>query len=155
MLPETVPTNGNGARSDHGPNEIQSQAPGLVDSSPMGRFEDSELWMESMRLASRVIQMVKECDDETLARSLQESSIALPSLIADAYERGNAKESLGLLRAARGICAQIRTRLFLASRLECLPVNDVAEVVNMTHDVTKQVGNLFAALKRYTERRAQ
>ena len=130
---------------------IRSDAPRVP--SPLGRFEDSDVWLASMRLATRVMELVSNSDEDqrgdvALCNSLRESSIALPSLVADAYERRYPAEQLEPLSAARGMCARVRTGLFLMSRLDLLPLDKLAEIVEATHELSGQITDKMASVER-------
>ena len=68
------------------------------------RFEDLEVWKESMRLATRVYESLKKTTDYGLRDQMQRSAVSIPSNIAEGYERNSNKEFIQYLYIAKASC---------------------------------------------------
>jgi four helix bundle protein len=84
----------------------------------MLRFEDLEIWKESMRICKEVYAHLKECRDFGFRDQIQRASVSVPSNIAEGHERKSVKETTQFLYIAKGSCGELRTQLYLAVSLE-------------------------------------
>ena len=80
------------------------------------KFEDLEVWKESMRLALEIYTNFKTSKDYGLKNQIQRSAVSIPSNIAEGYERGSNKEYIQFLNYSKGSCAELRTQLYIAKR---------------------------------------
>jgi four helix bundle protein len=83
----------------------------------MFRFEDLEVWKESMRICTAVYSAMKPCKDFGFKDQIQRAAVSVPSNIAEGYERKGTKESTQFLYIAKGSCGELRTQLYLAISL--------------------------------------
>ena len=84
----------------------------------MLRFEDLEIWKESMRICTAVYSAMKPCKDFGFKDQIQRAAVSVPSNIAEGYERKGTKERTQFLYIAEGSCGELRTQLYLAISLE-------------------------------------
>ncbi len=84
---------------------------------PVRKFEDLDVWKESMRLSVKVYRELGNCTDFGLRNQMQRSSVSVPSNIAEGFERASTKEFIRFLRIAKGSCGELRTQIYLAIRL--------------------------------------
>ena len=80
-------------------------------------FEDLEVWKRASRLAVDVCAAVQHLKVSGLRNQIQRSSISVPSNIAEGAERDSAGDFIRFLRISKGSCAELRTRLYICSRL--------------------------------------
>ena len=78
------------------------------------RFEDLEVWQDSMKLCKKIYAAFKNCKDYTLKDQICRASLSIPSNIAEGYERKGSKETVQFLYIAKGSCGELRTQLYLA-----------------------------------------
>jgi four helix bundle protein len=78
------------------------------------RFEDLEIWKESMEICQEVYAALKECRDFGFRDQIQRASVSVPSNIAEGYERKSKKETSHFLYIAKASCGELRTQLYLA-----------------------------------------
>ena len=81
------------------------------------RFEDLEVWQDSMKLCKKIYSALKDCKDYGLKDQICRASISIPSNIAEGYERKGSKETIQFLYVAKGSCGELRTQLYLATDL--------------------------------------
>jgi four helix bundle protein len=77
------------------------------------KFEDLEVWKESMRLAVDVYHHFKSLHDFGFRDQIQRSAVSIPSNIAEGFERHSNKEFIQFLFVAKGSAAELRTQLYL------------------------------------------
>ena len=81
------------------------------------RFEDLEVWKESMRLTVEIYNQFKSINDFGLCDQMQRASVSIPSNISEGYERNSNKEFIRFLYIDQGSCGELRTQLCLATEL--------------------------------------
>jgi four helix bundle protein len=81
------------------------------------RFEDLDIWKESMRICTAVYGTLKTCKDTGFKDQIQRASVSVPSNIAEGHERKSVKEYTQFLYIAKGSCGELRTQLYLAISL--------------------------------------
>ena len=86
-------------------------------STTIKRFEDLEVWKESMLLATRVYQSMEHSRDFGLRDQMRRAAVSVPSNIAEGYERDSNKEFVHFLNYSRGSSGELRTQVYLAAKL--------------------------------------
>ena len=74
------------------------------------KFEDLEVWKESMKLASCVYKEFKSVRDYGLRDQVQRAAVSIASNIAEGFERRSNKEFIQHLYIAKGSCAELLQR---------------------------------------------
>lgn len=107
-------------------------------------FEELEVWKRACRLAVDIYQATAELSPYSLRDQRQRAALSIPSNIAEGYERDSSKDFLRFLRIAKGSAAELRTQLYSARKLECLP----DEFVDRSLNETKEIGAMTQGLVR-------
>lgn len=81
------------------------------------KFEDLEVWQESMRLAFKIYDTLRDCRDYGLRDQMQRAAVSIPSNIAEGYERNSNKEFIQYLHIAKGSCSELRTHIYLGIQI--------------------------------------
>ncbi len=82
------------------------------------KFEDLEVWKESMQLAFLIYRQFNSNHDYGFKDQIQRSAVSIPSNISEGYERNSNKEFIQFLYIAKGSCGELRTQLYLAIELQ-------------------------------------
>jgi len=77
------------------------------------KFEDLDVWKESMRLVIDIYENLKNCNEFGLKDQIQRSAVSIPSNISEGYDRASNKEYIQFLHIAKGSCAELRTQLYI------------------------------------------
>ena len=81
------------------------------------RFEDLQVWKESMQLAVRVYEEMTSARDFGLKDQMQRAAVSIPANIAEGYERGSNREFVQFLHYSQGPGGELRTQIYLAGKL--------------------------------------
>ncbi|MDP2279477.1 MAG: four helix bundle protein [Nitrospirota bacterium] len=81
------------------------------------KFEDLEVWQESMRLTLKIYDTLRDCRDYGLRDQIQRAAVSVPSNIAEGYERNSNKEFIQYLHIAKGSCSELRTHIYLGIQI--------------------------------------
>ena len=111
------------------------------------KFEDLEVWKESMRLAVNLYRLLKECRDFSLRDQMQRAAVSIPSNIAEGYERKSNKEFIHYLYISKGSCSELRTQLYLAIKTGIVDGNCGEECLETTRRISAMLFNLIKSRK--------
>lgn len=116
-------------------------------SEKIRKFEDLEVWKESMRLAVKIYDCLKDCRDFGLRDQMQRCSVSIPSNIAEGYERNSNKEFIRYLYIAQGSCAELRTQLYIAKQTGALPESMGEKLLETTKKISAMLAKLIKTRK--------
>src|SRR3954467_7903302 len=83
-------------------------------------FEDLEVWQRGCRLTVEIFKNFATCKNFSFRDQVQRAALSIPSNVAEGSERGSTKDFAHFLNIAKGSCAELRTQLYIARRLELL-----------------------------------
>lgn len=113
----------------------------------ISRFEDFEVWKESMRLVTDIYHSLKTCSDYGFRDQMQRASVSIPSNIAEGFERQSNREFLKYLFIAKGSCAELRTQLYLARQIKIIPEETAKQFIEKTKKISAMLSKLIATRK--------
>ncbi len=92
------------------------------------KFEDLIIWQKGVEMAVLVYNLFKDSKDFGFRDQVQRSSVSISSNIAEGYDRQSNNEFIRFLRIAKSSCAELRTQLIIAQKVEIVVIsNDVIE----------------------------
>jgi four helix bundle protein len=113
------------------------------------KFEDLEVWKESMNLSILIYRALKDCKDFGLRDQIQRASVSIPSNIAEGYERKSNKQYLYFLRISQGSCAELRTQLYLAGEIGEISKVQSYEFVSLTRKISGMIHRLIESRQHF------
>ena len=115
--------------------------------SKIEKFEDLEVWKESISLATEIYSILKICKDFSLKDQMQRSVVSIASNIAEGFERNSNKEFIQFLYIAKASCGELRTQLYIASKINILKNNDIEELIEKTRKISAMLYKLIKTRK--------
>ncbi|GHT66493.1 four helix bundle protein [Bacteroidia bacterium] len=107
------------------------------------RFEDLQVWKDSMNLTVSVYENLKLCKDYGLKDQMQRAAVSIPSNIAEGFERQTNKEFIQFLYIAKGSCAELRTQLYLSIKINYIIKEDGMGLIEKTEFISKMLHKLI------------
>lgn len=120
---------------------------GTEERSQVHRFEDLDVWQQSMTLAEMLYKELRGCQDYSLRDQMHRSAISIASNIAEGYDRGSNKEFIRYLYIAKGSCAELRTQLCLANRIGIIDSGTFDLFLDSTKKISAMLANLIKVRK--------
>ena len=83
-------------------------------------FEDLDVWKRGCRLAVKIYEVLRGCRDHGLKDQMTRAAVSIASNIAEGAERDSKKEFVHFLHIAKGSAAELRTQVYIASRINII-----------------------------------
>lgn len=115
---------------------------------PIARFEDLQVWKEGMQLAVRTYESLATSRDFGLRDQMQRAAGSIPSHIAEGYERTSNREFVQFLNYSRGSSGELRTQIYLATKLGQLDAVHGRELLERTRKVSAMLAKYVQVRKR-------
>jgi four helix bundle protein len=117
-------------------------------------FESLRVWHDARRLTVEIYRGTQRemfGADRVLKDQIRRASISVMSNIAEGYERDGLKEFLHFLRIAKASAGEVRSQLYTAEDLGCLPPEDARMLRQQAAIISREI----AALGRSHELRSK
>ncbi|MEJ2636781.1 MAG: four helix bundle protein [Calditrichia bacterium] len=111
------------------------------------KFEDLEVWKESMRLAVDIYHAFLSVKDYTFRDHIQRSAVSIPSNIAEGFDRNSNKEFIQYLFVSKGSCSELRTQLYLSNEFALIEIMKAQEFIERTKKISAMLYNLIKTRK--------
>lgn len=115
------------------------------------RFEDLHAWQLAHALTAKVYVLTASGrlhSDIDLCRQMRRSSVSIMSNIAEGYERGSPQEFHRFLVIAKGSCAELRSQLSVARRVEFIDQEAFDHHMNLAVRVGQLIGGPRSSVAR-------
>ena len=115
------------------------------------RFEDLIAWQKALDLTVAVYEVTRRGPFRTdfgLSGQVQRAAVSIPSNIAEGFERGGRAEFHQFLSTAKGSCGELRSHLYVSSRIGSLEQIDFRELLERAEEVARIVGGLRSTVQR-------
>jgi four helix bundle protein len=116
-------------------------------SKDKGSFEGLNVWQKACDVSVGIYHLLRHCKDYGLKDQMQRSAVSIASNIAEGSERGSRAEFRQFLRYAKGSAAELRTQLFIASKIAIISLEDYQQLSDQLLEISKMLEGLRASLK--------
>jgi len=93
-----------------------------------------------------IYEALKETKDYSLKNQMERSAVSVPSKIAEGQERDTVPDFRRFLRIAKGSNAELRTQLYLATKLELITTEQSNKLINESKQISKMLQGLINSL---------
>ncbi len=112
----------------------------------MYQFENLEVWKRSCRITVELYKALEDCQDFGLKDQMTRAAVKIPSNIAEGAERRTPKEFCNFLAIAKGSAAELRTQLYIASKIALLPPELCREFTSELKEISAMLQKLISTL---------
>lgn len=113
----------------------------------MTSFENLEVWKRGCRLTVHLYELLKDCKDLGLKDQMTRAAASIPSDIAEGHERRSFKEYVPFLCIAEGSAAELRTQVYIASRLKMISDDNSPKLVQELKGISSMLQAIISRLK--------
>ena len=120
-------------------------------SKKIERFEDFIAWQKARKLTSNIYQVSNIGEfarDFGLKDQIRRAGVSVMSNIAEGFERGRPTEFHQFLSVAKGSCAELRSRLYVALDVGYVLNDDFRALMSQATEVGQILGGLRASVER-------
>jgi len=110
-------------------------------------FEDLDVWKRASRLAVQIYTVLKDCRDYGLKDQMCRAAVSVASNIAEGAERDSKKEFICFLHIAKGSAAELRTQVYIATKIGIVEIDEQKKIVTELVAVSKMLHQLAESIK--------
>ncbi len=114
-----------------------------MDKGKNNKFEELEIWKESMQLVTDIYQLFKDCKDFSFKDQIQRAAVSIPSNIAEGYERQSNKEFVRFLYIAKGSSGELRTQIYIAVKLKYIDQKSGNNIIETVSKISSMIYRLI------------
>ncbi|HDP94651.1 MAG TPA: four helix bundle protein [Candidatus Aminicenantes bacterium] len=116
-------------------------------------IEDIWIWQESVNLCEDIFRFTAKSSpsliqDHELSSHLRKTAISIPSNISEGFGRESLSEFRRFLVIARGSCAELRTQILIANKVDKLPLEIWQDLDAETSQISRKIFKLISYLKK-------
>ncbi|MFQ6616857.1 MAG: four helix bundle protein [Fidelibacterota bacterium] len=115
--------------------------------SKVEKFEDLDVWQESVRLSIDLYRTLNNSKDYALRNQIQRSSVSIASNIAEGFERNSNKEFMQFLHIAKGSCSELRTQLYIGMKTGLFDDKHGVEFIEKSRKISSMLYKLIKVRK--------
>ena len=91
---------------------------------------------------------MKECSDRCFKDQMTRAALSIPSNIAEGAERRTKKEFINFLSIAKGSAAELRTQIYIASKIKLLSATDCKSFAAELKIISSMLQKLISSLEK-------
>jgi len=111
-------------------------------------FENLEVWKRACRLSVRIYEILKDCRDFSLKDQMCRAAVSIASNIAEGAERDSKKEFVRFLHISKGSAAELRTQVYIATKIGLIDSEAHKELVTELVVLSKMLHQLATSIKK-------
>ncbi|MDP2671666.1 MAG: four helix bundle protein [bacterium] len=113
-------------------------------------YKELTVWQRSIELVEEIYKLTAKFPKEEtygLVSQLRRAAVAIPSNIAEGYQRGHKAEYIQFLRVAFASSSEVETQLIIAEKLEQTKKLDYSKATNLLEETRKMLNKMISNLK--------
>jgi four helix bundle protein len=110
-------------------------------------FEELDVWKRACSLAVKIYELMRDCKDYGMKDQMQRAAVSIASNIAEGAERGG-RDFIRFLIIARSSSAELRTQVYIATKVGLLTNSTMAEVVGELKGISRMLTGLVKSLRK-------
>ncbi len=112
------------------------------------KFEEIESWQKAQDLAVKIYQITATSKDFGYNDQIRRAVISISNNIAEGFNRNTPREFIRFLNYATASCSEVKSMLYLGTRLRKFSVAKVNIMLSECESISKMLYGLINYLKR-------
>jgi four helix bundle protein len=112
------------------------------------KFEDIIAWQKAQSFTVEIYSHFSRLKDYGFKDQICRASVSISNNIAEGFDRSSDAEFSRFLYYSIGSCSEVKSMLYLASRLSYLESELVSKLIEDCNELSKIIRGLIKALKR-------
>ncbi len=110
------------------------------------KFEEIKAWQKAEELVVMIYQELRQSKDYGFKDQIQRAGISIMNNIAEGFERKSNKEFKYFLFMAKGSCAEVRSMLYLAIKLNYLSEAKFKQLSTLSVEISRMLSGFIKTL---------
>ena len=110
------------------------------------KFENLIAWQKGQDLAVAVYEAFKHSKDYGFNDQIQRAAVSISNNIAEGFDRGSSKEFIRFLNIAISSCNEVKSMLYLSSRLKHLSEDQSKQLILKSEEVIRIIRGLIKSI---------
>jgi len=113
-------------------------------------YKELIVWKKSLDLVTEVYQLTKDFPKDELyglTSQMRRSAVAIPSNIAEGYQRNYIKEYIQFLYIAKSSTSELETQIIIVKRLQWIPLEKIILIEKLLEEILKMLSSIISKLK--------
>jgi len=106
-------------------------------------FEEIISWKKAKELTLSIYKEFTHCHDYSFKDQIQRASISIMNNISEGFERRGDKEFKNFLFIAKGSCAEVRSMIYIAEKINYVENSKSEELIIKTIEISKLLSGLI------------
>jgi four helix bundle protein len=109
-------------------------------------FEDLVAWQKAQDLAVVIYREFKDSKDFSFKDQICRAAVSISNNIAEGFDRNSKKEFVRFLYIAKGSCAEVKSMMFLAYRLNYSLDDSFKSILDLCDEILKIIRGLIKSI---------
>jgi len=109
-------------------------------------FEDILSWQKAQDLAIRIYQLFAGLRDYDFANQIRSAAVSISNNISEGFERSTDADFARMLYIAKGSSGEVRSMIYLASRLDYISENQKTELLQSANEISRLITALIKSI---------
>lgn len=111
------------------------------------RFEDLIVWQKAQDLACDIYKLFGQIKDYSFKDQICRASVSISSNIAEGFDKKSTKEYLRFLEVSRTSANEVKSLLYLSSRLNFISITEKESLLTRTEEIIKMIVGIIKSLE--------
>ena len=111
------------------------------------KFEDLLVWQKSQDLAVSIYNAFNDSYDFSFRDQIKRASVSVSNNIAEGFDRNSNADFSRFLYFALASNSEVRSMLYLSTRLNFLDKDGSIKLIEMTNEISKMLHGLIKSIK--------
>jgi four helix bundle protein len=112
------------------------------------RFEDIIAWQKAQDLAVLIYKHFNTLRDFSFRDQICRACVSISNNIAEGFDRNTSKEFARFLYISKASCAEVKSMLYLAQKLDYIEAEVVKELISLSEEIAKIIRGLIKAIDK-------
>ena len=110
------------------------------------KFEDIIAWQKAQDLTVEIYLLFENSNDFGFKNQIQRAAVSISNNIAEGFDRISDKEFIRFLYIALGSCSEVKSMLYLSSKLNYLTHEQSEKLIYQANEVGKIIRGLIKSI---------
>jgi len=112
------------------------------------KFEELLVWQKSQDLAIKIYNHFGSIKDFGFRDQITRATVSISNNIAEGFERNSNADFSRFLYFALASNSEVRSMLYLSSRLNFISKEEVNDLIERTNEISKMLNGLIKSIKK-------